>query len=360
MNTINLWKKGTDPAGADPNEDCTLWVDGTTFHWCHVTYGVGRNKTDQGSRKFDTAEEAGKAAEARIAGLKNRRFIIEEEKPPATPAEPSQAKKGTVRPSWFTVLPPLLLAQEAQLLKKAKTKGLAHRFDEIAALMRPGMDLSLKKAKPADLEGVVSRIGGEPDLPSVTAWPERNGVPLTFLAQIVITPDVKELDLEGLLPNEGVLSFFAQLDPEAAEYGEQCAVLYFPATKELARTAPPSSERILKTVGLFTSKPRLMVAPSEVPLVEDLELNRDEYRTYHDDLFLGPIPEGRHHMLLGWADATTQHDLKGRRFLAQFDSDHRLAFEMGDYNTLRFYIDGDVVNTSTLETAWCTLSDSES
>lgn len=357
MKTVELWKKGTDPKGADPNEECTVWVDATTLHWCRVTYGVGRNQTDQGERKFDTEEEAVKAAEAMIAELKAGRFdVVEDEAPPA-PEPPSQAKKGAVKPSWFKALSKPLLAQHAKLLKTAKAKGLAHRFDEIEALMRPGMDLSLKKAKPADLKGIVSRIGGEPDLPSGTTWPAWNGAPLTFVAQIVITPDVKELDLEGLLPKEGVLSFFAQLDPGRAEYGEQCAVFYFPTTKGLVRAAPPSPDRVLKSAGLFTPKARLTVAPSEAPLVEALGLTRDEQGAYHDDLFLGPIPEGRHHMLLGWANATTHHDLKGRRFLAQFDSDHRLDFQMGDYDTLRFYIDGDVIDASTLKTATCTLSE---
>jgi uncharacterized protein DUF1963 len=357
MDSIELRKKGTDPTGADPNEECTVWVADTTFHWCRVTYGVGRNKIDEGSKKFDTAEEAVKAAEALIAELKATRFAVVDKAAPAAPDAPSPGRPGAVKPAWFAALPKPLLAQDAKLLKVAKAKNLVRRYDEIQALMRPGMDLALKKAKPADLKGVVSRLGGEPDLPSASAWPTANGAPLTFVAQIVITPELKEMDYEGLLPSEGVLSFFAQLDPTADEYGEQGTVLYFPSAKGLVRVAAPAPDRVLKSAGLFTPKARLDVAPSDVPAVEGLGLTRDEQRVYRDDLFLGPIPEGRHHMLLGWGDAATHHDIKGKRFLAQFDSDHRLDFEMGDNDTLRFYIDGDVVDASTVKTAESTLSE---
>jgi hypothetical protein len=84
---------------------------------------------------------------------------------------------------------------------------------------------------------------------------------------------------------------------------------------------------------------------------------KDESSAYHNDLFLGPIPEGRHHMLLGWRTAATHHGIQGKRFLAQFDSDHHIDFEMGDYNTLRFYIEGDAVDATTLASAVCTLSE---
>ncbi len=52
-----------------------------------------------------------------------------------------------------------------------------------------------------------SKLGGAPDLPADVVWPEWDGKPLTFMAQINLT----ELDLglfSELLPSTGVLSFF--------------------------------------------------------------------------------------------------------------------------------------------------------
>lgn len=149
---------------------------------------------------------------------------------------------------------PRLAAQLKKLQKTAKAKGLAHRFAEIEALTRPGMDLSLKKAKPADLKsGAVSRIGGQPDLAPNHAWPTHGGAPLTFVAQIVITPTIKEHDLEDLLPKEGILSFFAQLDPNAFDYGDYGVVLFTPAATGLVRVARPVPDCVLKSAGSLRS-----------------------------------------------------------------------------------------------------------
>lgn len=52
-----------------------------------------------------------------------------------------------------------------------------------------------------------SKLGGAPDLPADVVWPEWDGKPLTFMAQINLT----ELDLSPfneLLPSTGVLAFF--------------------------------------------------------------------------------------------------------------------------------------------------------
>ena len=65
-----------------------------------------------------------------------------------------------------------------------------------------------------------SRIGGRPDVPSDFVWPTYEGSsydvelkcrPLSFLAQINLR-DVAEWDEEHLLPTEGILSFFYELE----------------------------------------------------------------------------------------------------------------------------------------------------
>ncbi len=65
-----------------------------------------------------------------------------------------------------------------------------------------------------------SRIGGRPDVPSDFVWPTYEGSsydvelkcrPLSFLAQINLR-DVAAWDEEHLLPTEGILSFFYELE----------------------------------------------------------------------------------------------------------------------------------------------------
>jgi hypothetical protein len=89
---------------------------------------------------------------------------------------------------------------------------------------------------PVGLAEINSYLGGRPRLPRDIDWPlTSNGVPLHFLAQI----DCSELpSTEGVLPDAGVLYFFARIDEEMI-WGEgnpqdDCRVLFAPlGTREL-------------------------------------------------------------------------------------------------------------------------------
>jgi len=89
---------------------------------------------------------------------------------------------------------------------------------------------------PVGLAEINSYLGGRPRLPSDIDWPlTSDGVPLHFLAQI----DCSELpSTDGVLPDAGVLYFFARIDEEMI-WGEgnpqdDCRVLFAPlGTREL-------------------------------------------------------------------------------------------------------------------------------
>jgi Domain of unknown function (DUF1963) len=89
---------------------------------------------------------------------------------------------------------------------------------------------------PFRLPPLNSYLGGRPRLPDGIDWPlTSNGIPLHFLAQI----DCAELPpTEGVLPQSGVLYFFARIDEDMI-WGEgdpqdDCRVLYEPlGTREL-------------------------------------------------------------------------------------------------------------------------------
>lgn len=350
MDDITLEKTARDSDGKVlRREECTVWTDDATLAWCRVA----PEGTDEGEEELESADGAERAAREMIARLEREGFVPEGEPAPLLREPPSRAKQGVAAPSWITA--GALVTQRRKLRRLAKSHGLEHRMAEIEALTRPVIDLRLRRARAAELKAVVSRVGGEPDLPAGRPWPEHGGAPLTFVAQIVLDEAIKALDLENLLPAAGLLSFFAQLDPGAAEMGERGAVLYAPEVDGLVRRAPPSRACVNEKIGVLTPKLRLAVAPSETQVVIDLALNSDEQASYHDELFLGPVPEGRRHMLLGWPDATTHRDVPGTRFLAQFDSDHRIDLQMGDHNTLRYYIGGDTVTASSVKRAACTL-----
>lgn len=285
-----------------------------------------RDGPQESFEKIDVkGAEAERVAAERIAALLAEGFeeIFEEvpgavqvtaKAPPRKPEPPSRARPVALQPAWMNELAPPLDKQLATLKKKLARAGLGHRSAEIEALARPGIALSVKKAKLADLKTVVSRIGGDPDLPATLKWPSAKGQPLAFVALL-------------------------------------------PSASRLGRTPAPEGVARIATAGLLTPRVRLTLAPHEEPAMAGLRLSNDEASAYHDQVFLGSIPEGRVHALGGWASAATQHGIEGRRFCAQFDSDHHIAFEMGDQETLRFYLKGDAFVEAAPNGAVCTLSE---
>jgi len=85
--------------------------------------------------------------------------------------------------------------------------GLTVWVDQLLALDRESV--RLRPQPVADPETIAiggSRLGGEPDLPAATPWPEWRGMPLSFIAQVELG------EMPGLsdqpLPTAGLLSFF--------------------------------------------------------------------------------------------------------------------------------------------------------
>lgn len=114
-----------------------------------------------------------------------------------------------------------------------------------------------------------SKFGGIPDCPPDFVWPYYEGkrsvtereedapvtftdaewirAPLTFLAQFDCR-EASAFDREGLLPREGVLSFFYELNTERWGFDpadEGCArVFWFPPETALVPTLPPADARL--------------------------------------------------------------------------------------------------------------------
>jgi hypothetical protein len=248
------------------------------------------------------------------------------------------------KPAWLGALPESLQAQHKELLEFLEKNGLGNQLDPIETLLRLSIELVVEKTDQALLPGVTSRMGGEPDLPPGQTWPTWESMPLSFIAQIVITDEIK-----------GLLSFFGHLG--VPRCGQGCTVLYFPSVDDFVRTAAPGPRLLLKHAGLISVRGRLVLPSGHAPFIERFNLNSDERDAYHNAVFLELVPPSPNHRLLGWPTAATYNDEKERLFLAQFDSDDDLELEMGDVETFRIYVDGDVVNAATLATAVSTMDE---
>jgi hypothetical protein len=93
------------------------------------------------------------------------------------------------------------------LAERLRAAGLARVVDELLTLARPAIALGLTRVEEGAIAVGASKVGGTADLPPGVAWPERRGMPLSFIAQVRLE-EVAPLDPEGDLPHHGLLSFF--------------------------------------------------------------------------------------------------------------------------------------------------------
>lgn len=85
--------------------------------------------------------------------------------------------------------------------------------ERLAALATRSLRITTTRAPESSLGLGASRFGGCPDVPLAFAWPERDGRPLAFLAQL----DLSALPASSL-PNVGWLLFFYEVDEGPYEH----------------------------------------------------------------------------------------------------------------------------------------------
>ncbi len=99
--------------------------------------------------------------------------------------------------------------------KLFKAFQLDSYFDTIKPLIRPKIDLTLTPVDESTIKNPNSKIGGQPHLPKEQEWPKNElGKSLSFIGQLNFE-EVSKYDQSGLLPKQGLLSFFYCADQEA-------------------------------------------------------------------------------------------------------------------------------------------------
>lgn len=104
---------------------------------------------------------------------------------------------------------------EEQIVSVLRGAGLAHFEPQVRRLMRRAILLRPTPAQ-GDLALGASRFGGDPDLPPGAPWPERDGVPMPFVAQLRLA-ELAPFDVEHVLPDRGSLLFFHNEQWETSE-----------------------------------------------------------------------------------------------------------------------------------------------
>lgn len=268
--------------------------------------------------------------------------------------------------------------------------GLAAYASLVSQLAQPGLRLTATPADQATMPIGGSHMGGEPDLPILESWPQMNGAPMSFVAQIRLS-DAHGLDGGSALPADGLLSFF--YDASQQTFGSDpkdragLSVLYTPASgiAGLARTEWPGS---LAASARF--KPATLTFASTATYAQDLQaefpgraVSPQDQQHYEAALTkLTPPPGGPRHQMLGHPD-TIQDDMRQQcqfafsgvadpsadpaktaalaatandwRLLLQVDSDDRLDMAWGSAGMLYFWIRQQDLASATFTNCWAVL-----
>lgn len=166
---------------------------------------------------------------------------------------------------------------------------LGDRLAEVRALLRPSLRLHLDALERGDedqLEVGSTRLGGAPDLPPTLAWPEVDGVPLVFVAQLDLA-ELASFDAAAELPREGLLSFFyAPIPPATNVLEHPVAVLHLLDRDALERRPAPEPRDRLRPHAITFEEEQLLPALESAYHYEAL-LPTAEVRAFYESLARG-------------------------------------------------------------------------
>jgi len=276
--------------------------------------------------------------------------------------------------------------ERAAFRERLGAAGLGKYADQLVEMARPSVRLLPDAAAPVN--DPASRLGGTPDLPASTSWPRNDDDLLSFIAQVNLA-DIAPHDSGGLLPRDGLLSFFYDAVTQSAwgfdpaDHGS-AAVIYSPAHATTELREPPASlsgEGVFKAIGL-RPQAELTFAPWESFDVERLGMSRDEGFAYaelfhdQDDMIhrlLGHPDPVQGDMQVecqlvtnglycgdstGYQDPRAQ-DLRGGaaewRLLMQVDSQDEAEMMWGDVGRLYYWIKNSDLAARDWELSWLIL-----
>ena len=195
--------------------------------------------------------------------------------------------------------------------------GLSRRVKDIDVLAQPSIRLFTTPVEESSLQVGVSKLGGLPDLPAGTQWPEWNGLPQSFIAQIHLD-DLHSYDVQSVLPQHGMLWFFydAQQQTFGASPGDAGGwrVLFKEHPRALKRTpAPPelpANSRFRACAIRFACEMTLPQQPElELPNFDWTDEEVHQYETLLSKFPDPADPAKIHHRMLGHPD-TLQEDMR--------------------------------------------------
>ncbi len=275
--------------------------------------------------------------------------------------------------------------QTHELLEAARRAGLDSVMPDLTRLVEMSIRLKATQADDASLTVGKSKIGGMPDLPSGTVWPNWKGVPQAFVAQINLT-EVAQLDVATTLPSAGMLYFF--YDSAQDVYGSDPAdrggwqVIFFRGEiSQLSRADGPANlpdAARWSACALKVSSEATLPHEPEV-LMPGLTWTDSDKQSYSDFL-ANNQPEAPRHRLLGHPDQI-QDDMhlavqlvshgvsiydaappapvvKGApnwQLLFQIDTDPQAGMRWANNGMVYYWIERDALKAGRFDAVWAML-----
>lgn len=164
-------------------------------------------------------------------------------------------------------------SRDEDLRSVLEGSGLEHQARALRALERDAIRLHLEpdvrdEGSGDDVPLGESRFGGAPDLPIDWPWPECDGEPMTFVAQIALA-ELRAFDAANELPAEGTLSFFFAPGSMADDGTTPVRVFHWTADEQLERRATPTKLESLAAHTIAFAR-ESMVPGVESPFYESL------------------------------------------------------------------------------------------
>lgn len=295
--------------------------------------------------------------------------------------------------AWQTLVSRVIARRGAEMdrtetLAWLSGKGLARVAADLERLVQPSIRLVSQPPAAATLAVGASQLGGLPDLPPNTPWPQGKSGPLAFIAQIRLE-EVQGLEGAGALPESGLLSFF--YDAAQETYGADPAdrggwqVLYTPdATQTQRLPGPPSLPQAARYPACALAYASEMTLPQQPELeLPALSWTADE-RARYEQALVGYAAAATHgpirNRLLGHPD-TIQDDMRLEcqlaahgvsslddpratsltpnamrwRLLLQVDSDPNAHMRWASAGMLYYWIEDDALSARRFEDVWVVL-----
>ncbi|MFN8550045.1 MAG: YwqG family protein [Candidatus Obscuribacterales bacterium] len=281
-----------------------------------------------------------------------------------------------------------LAADKEQEVKQFRKEIAEHKEGAIKGTIAKAFAQEHKcpslRLRPVFKNGSSSQIKGNPLLPKHFRWPARaDGTELTFLAQIDLEEIARFKDIEDLLPQKGILSFF--YDTEDQPWGSSSAdkdgwkVFYFPKKTELEQYFDHNEEEGTKYSIDWIEEPTYPdLASDEFSSLP--EQAHSEYEKFIENCYEEPpfhqllghphlvqadfresielVTSGIDYEQIRGIDEKEQklfNDSRRWKLLLQLDSDETLDFMWGDGGMLYFCIDEQALQKQDFSNVWLEL-----